>query len=153
MGHMAKRKMAERPVSIEKEKLLGQLRLNLKRHKSDYEKAVNAYQEKALEKISSLEEDVFEKVRENFEKAKSKLKGFDKDNPHLLQLNTAIVEPQFLDLPVPVNYSEAYENAITLFEWEQQEVVELSAAEFTCFVKNKWEWTNDFEVSTMSYLD
>lgn len=55
-------------------------------------------------------------------------------------------------LPAPVDYTDSYDTAIQMLEWEVADEVTLSEHDFERYVLNKWEWARQFAASTQSYL-
>lgn len=55
-------------------------------------------------------------------------------------------------LPAPEDYTEQYDIAIAMVEWEVGEEIELTRMEFEQFVLNKWSWNRSFAASTDAYL-
>lgn len=55
-------------------------------------------------------------------------------------------------LPEPVDYSDQYDTAISMLEWEVDEEVTLAEHDFQRYVLNKWEWARMFAANTQSYL-
>lgn len=57
-------------------------------------------------------------------------------------------------LPVPVDYTEQYDDAIARLEWNEavDGLVRLSEDEFKQFVLDKWGWERHWAANTESYL-
>lgn len=55
-------------------------------------------------------------------------------------------------LPEPVDYTDSYDTAIAMLEWEVSDEIELSDVDFQRYVLNKWEWARVFAANTQSYL-
>lgn len=55
-------------------------------------------------------------------------------------------------LPEPVDYSDSYNTAIQMLEWETAEEIVLSEQDFQRFVLNKWEWARAFAANSLGYL-
>jgi hypothetical protein len=54
-------------------------------------------------------------------------------------------------LPTPQDYTESYDTAIAMLEWEQGDKVEISEDDFRRYVENKWEWARAFAANTSIY--
>ena len=59
-----------------------------------------------------------------------------------------------IGMRVPSAHTGAFDNAIGLMEMTQragEETIEIDAGEYERFVRNRWEWTEDFNVSNAPY--
>lgn len=56
-------------------------------------------------------------------------------------------------LPEPKDYTESYDTAIEMLQWELEDTVVLDEMSFRRFVLNKWEWAAQFAGTTQVYLD
>ena len=57
-------------------------------------------------------------------------------------------------LRVPTKHTDAFDNAIGLLEMTQkagEDTIEIDAGEYERFVRNNWEWTDDFRHSNAGY--
>lgn len=57
-------------------------------------------------------------------------------------------------LRVPTRHTDAFDNAIGLLEMTAEanvETVEIDSGEYERFVRNNWEWTDEFRTSNRSY--
>lgn len=55
-------------------------------------------------------------------------------------------------LPEPVDYTEEYDAAIQMIEWELSDEIDLDEESFQKFVLNRWSWARHFAANTGSYL-
>jgi len=55
-------------------------------------------------------------------------------------------------LPEPRDYTDSYDTAIQMLQWELEDTVTLDEHSFRQFVLNKWEWASQFAGSTQVYL-
>lgn len=51
----------------------------------------------------------------------------------------------------PRCYVKSYDLAIQMMEWSVDETISLSEQDFRRYVKDEWEWTDDFYLSNSSY--
>jgi len=110
-------------IQVEKCKLLETLRKNKDQHTKDYIEAMIEYRSEVVKALT-----------ENLKEAKE-----------CGEIRTSI------RLVCPVNYVKEYEKAITIFEWELQELVDLTEEQFTMYVLDQWHWSRDFAQNTMCY--
>lgn len=50
-----------------------------------------------------------------------------------------------IDLDRPRNYADSYSRAISMLEWEEDEVVTLSVTDFNSYVLDDWAWAREFK--------
>lgn len=153
MAMAAKRDMEERKVVVSRKELIEALESNLKSHVATYKAAVAGYADMAMARLEEAVIKARENLDKNFKRAKAEIEGFDEfgdDKKHRQYFE--LVRAETLDLPVPQNYSDAYEAAIAMAEWDTRETLELTFAEFNCFVRDKWDWKEDFVTVNSMYL-
>jgi predicted phage-related endonuclease len=113
-------------ITVKKDELLDTLRTNRQRHGDKVAQARAKYREKIIEELDR-----------RLAEAKS---GRD-------------IDPGFLHrLPIPRDYSQEYDRAVEQLEWEVGETVELDPDDFNRYVRDEWEWHNQFVGSTQVYL-
>jgi hypothetical protein len=106
--------------------LLGYLKKNRDEHLAIVEEAQTKFRELAINKLDSMLKDA--KSGKN--------------------IRTTI------GLKVPSIHTDAFDNAIGLMQMTQkagEEIIEITADEYERFVRNRWEWTNEFLSSNRAY--
>ena len=111
-------------VKVERSKLLEILRENKTKYTELYNKAVEGYWKEA--------EDVLKAQLDKLAK-KEKVDAS-------------------LDFPYPIDYSEQFDTVIQMVELSISEEITLTHAEFLQYVRNKWNWLENFSVSNSRYL-
>lgn len=111
-------------VAVSKKDLLKTLRRNKNEHEKQYTKALEKYREKLIEELN--------------EKLERAMAG-------------KTVKHQFL-LPIPENFTDRFQTAIEMLEWEVGDIVELDQQDFARYIQNRWEWNERFLANTGSYL-
>lgn len=152
MADIAREDQAKRKVHVRKSDLIARLIENRKQHALDYEEAVSGYVSLAKKKLNEAKEEALKHLEQKCLSVEKLIDSFSPDN--LLRHNrgrVCLIDSFYLDLKVPENYDQAYARAIELFTWSVEETIELSAAEFDCFVRNVWDWTSDFVAVTSIY--
>lgn len=117
---MALQDQSERVVQVARTKLLEALRANREKHVREYNEAVAGYKALALERLDKAHREVSRQDR------------------------LVLVEQVCVNLRVPRNFADKYDAAIDMAEWDVRETLELTHAEFQCFVRDVWEWTDEF---------
>lgn len=117
------RNFGNRTIKVKKEDLIKQIKENKAKHIVEYDKAVIAYKEEALKQLTKLTEKV---------------------NNGALDIK--------LKLITPVNNSENYDKIIEMFEWEVEEIVELSQDEFKEYVQDENDFSRNAKLSNTAYF-
>ena len=113
-----------RSITVNKGQLLEAMLANRERHEEEYQEARAKYREKVQAELAA------------------RLKQVAAGEPINLNFN----------LPQPQSFTEQYDDAIAMFEWETKDEMELEESDFQRYVLNKWEWANQFAIATQSYL-
>lgn len=111
-------------IRVPKVRLLETIRENRDRHRDEFLRAQEVYREKAIQAL----DDQLARARDR--------KSFSMS----------------FYLPVPKDYTESYDTAIQMLEWETEDIIELSQRDFERYVLNQWEWAQAFAASTSMYL-
>lgn len=151
MAGAALRDQKQRQVEVNRVKLIETLLLNREKHVKEYNEAVVGYRTMALEKLQSEYEKAKVAIERNLEKAKVSIQEFDPADSEKHSDYLSLVEAVTVRLPVPRNFSKEYDAAIDMAGWDVRDTLELTHAEFQCFVRDVWEWSNDFSSLTKSY--
>ncbi len=112
-----------RKIVVNKQELLQTLKANRDKHATEYAEAYEVYVEKAIAKM-----------KENLKVAKDQKKIITN-----------------LDLVVPQNFTDSYDQIISMLEMDISETVELDTNEFNQYVRDNWQWRNVFEASGSLY--
>lgn len=111
-------------ITVDKVRLLETLTANREEHQAIFAKAQVAYREKVIEVLDQRLADA--------------------------RAGRKIIT--FLNLPEPTDYTDAFDRAIKMVEWQEGETIELSEHDFERYVMNDWEWQGKFAASTQSYV-
>lgn len=130
----ASRGWSQREVRVRKSELLTILHKNREQHIQDYKIACDGYREAALKRV----ELIFQEVKERLNQLK---KG------EMIEVMSFVV-----GLNVPVSHEGAYNQIIRMMEMEVEEVVTLTADQFSCFIQDDWDWTDQFRTSNSPYF-
>ena len=113
-------------INIEKQALLAKLHENRAAHVDKVTRARAAYHDRV---IAELEDRLAAAKRGND------------------------IDPGFLHLlPIPRDYTLEYDRAIDQYEWEVKDTVELSREEFNRYVRDEWQWNDQFIATSEIYL-
>ena len=140
---------SERTTVVDTKKLLETLRANRDAHVQEYKEAVEGYLDEARKRLEGEFEKAKGELQKAFHRTQRELETFD---PTKATDTIVFCKGISFTLTAPRSYVDAYDQAIQMMEWETRERVELNATEFRCFVMNKWDWMEDFKMSTMAYV-
>lgn len=114
-------------ITVDKAKLIDTLRENRAAHHAEYVKAVEVYKEVFVREAAKFAESAVSRAARG------------------------LAFKDFVWLPVPEEHVDDYDRVIALMEWELAEQVDLSEADFRCYVLNEWGWMSSFATNTRSY--
>lgn len=151
MAMLAKRDQENRTVEVNRQQLIATLIENKEKHVAEYNEAMAGYKSVLLTKIDQA----FAKARADMDtkytKIKSKVEQLNDSDIANQRDSFTLVDEIRVEMKVPRSYAEEYDAAIDMAKWDVRETLELTHAEFTCFVRDKWEWKSGFEAVSMLY--
>lgn len=122
------RNLGMKTIRVQKEKLLDTLKTNRDNHISEYQEAVELYYDDVLSKL--------DKKRREVKKA-----GVD----GILDINTVV------SVSAPVSYKDEYDTTIEMLEWSTDDFIDLTQDEFKRYVKDEWNWSENFKTLRATY--
>lgn len=125
-------------VKVNRKKLLETLQTNLTSHKAAFEDALAGYYEQKNQKLAAL--------------AKATAAA-DANSTDDTRRAVHHAYHEFSSLPKPQDHSESYELAIEIMTWEEENEVKLSINDFQCYVRDKWNWKDQFRASVLNYAN
>lgn len=144
MAQMARDDIKQRKVEVNRLQLVQTLISNREKHISEYNEALEGYKAMALAKLQDGYEKAKVQLDKNLERGKASISEFDPNNPRGVSDYLTLVDSIAVELRVPRDYSKDYDAAIDMANWDVRDTLELTHAEFQCFVRDVWEWTDDF---------
>jgi hypothetical protein len=151
MAITAQRDQEKRTVEVNRLQLVETLKLNLKKHVAEYDEAMAGYKDLLLSGIDDAFADAKKKLEDKYIKTKEKVASFTDADIAKQQDFVTLVEDVTIQMKVPRSYAKEYEAAIDMAEWDVRETLELTHAEFTCFVRDQWDWKSGFEAVSNLY--
>jgi len=112
-----------RKINVNKHLLIKQIKDNKENHIKEYEKAILAYKEEALRQLRTQ----LERVEEGAVDAK-------------------------LNLITPINNANNYDKIIEMFDWKENNIVELEQDEFKEYVQDETDFAVTARMSNSMYL-
>lgn len=150
MANAVRVDLEKRVVKVNRLDLIKTLESNLAKHVQDYKEAMAGYKAVLLAKIDAAFSDAQKLLEKKHKETKERVAEFtDADISKQRDIFT-LIEGITVEMSVPRSYAKEYEAAIDMAKWDVRETLELTHAEFTCFVRDQWDWKSGFEaVSTM----
>ena len=152
MAQMVRRDQENRTVEVNREKLLETLNLNKSKHIKDYLEAKEGYRTVLLEKVEAAFADARSSLEQKHLRVKRQISEMTDAEIEKQRDNITIVDSISVEMRVPRCYDKEYDAAIDMAKWDVRETLELTHAEFTCFVRDQWDWTSEFAAISAMYL-
>jgi hypothetical protein len=151
MAAAARIDQEKRTIEVDRKKLVETLEENRIKHIKDYEEAMSGYKDVLLLKIDEAFDEAKKQLTSKYEKTKEKVAAFtDADISKQRDVFT-LVDGVTVEMKVPRSYAAEYDAAIDMAKWDVRETLELTHSEFTCFVRDQWDWKSGFEAISMLY--
>ena len=147
----AKAELQARKVTVDRKRLLAQLKENREQHLQRYGEAIAGYVQQVKAKMHAEYERGMADAGKQFARVLALVDEFDPMRPELTRDTWKVTDSITVTQTVPRNYIDMYDAAITIAEWETADTLDLSYAEFQCFVRDEWDWKDEFSRVTMSY--
>ena len=141
MARQAMADMSERVIELDRKDLLAKLRENKEKHIREYDEAIAAYKDVAKEKLNKALEKARHRLEKNHQEMIKRIDDFDVEE---LSDYLVLVNEETVQLVKPRNYADKYDAAIDMVSWDVRDTLELSQSEFQCFVRDKWDWSDNF---------
>jgi hypothetical protein len=151
MANAAKMDQVKRTVEVDRHSLIDTLEENRAKHIKDYEESMEGYKTVLLDKINKAFDNAKKELDTTFEKMKSRVSSFTDEDISKQQDHFVLVDYITVEMRVPRSYVKEYDAAIDMAKWDVRKTLELTHAEFTCFVRDQWDWKSDFETISTLY--
>lgn len=151
MAQLAKMALQERSVTVNRQKLIETLKSNQTSHVAKFNESLSGYVIKAREMMASSYADEMAAAQRRYLKSIADIDAFDATKPEKMPSTWRVCDPVIISIPVPRNYTDMYRTAIDMMEWDTRDVIELTYAEFQCFVQDEWDWKAEFDQITSRY--
>lgn len=151
MAATAKQNFQERKVEVNRLELVKTLKENLRIHGNEYQEALAGYKQAFLEKAEEAFKNARIRLDKKFKQVKQESEGWTTEDITKRHASIQIVDPVYLTLPVPRSYEKEYLAAIDMASWDVRDTLELTMAEFNCFVRDEWDWKDEFVTTSSMY--
>lgn len=143
--------LGERTVTVKRLDLLEKLKSNRIKHEKDYLDAVSGYKAQAKERLEKLKTKILKAANDNFEVIALKIEQFNPNAENPLSNSISLINETHFTLEVPKSHTRSYDIAIQMAEWEVNDTIELTQAQFQSFVLDDWEWRAKFDLIKSTY--
>lgn len=151
MANLARNAQINRTVEVNRLELLKTLESNKLKHVKEYEEAMAGYREALSGELEKVYQDAKLRLDSAYTKLKTKISRMSEDDIKRQNNYTSLLPAVDVHLEVPRSFEVDYDAAIDIAKWDVNDTMELTHAEFTCFVRDQWDWTSDFKMVTRSY--
>jgi hypothetical protein len=151
MAISAREDQKKRLIEVNRQKLVNILYENRTKHIKDYQEALDGYKLAAISKLNEGYEKAKSHLEKNIAAARENINAFDPEKLESVSDYIQLVDAINIKLPVPRNCRAEYDAAIAMAEWDVRETLELTHAEFQCFVRDIWDWTDNFTAVSNIY--
>ena len=143
--------LQSRIVEVDRIKLIETLEANRGSHVEKYEQAVLGYKEAAMQALKEQYDQATQKLEAAYNRATMRIREINRADLEKGADHIVLMKEVKVALPVPRNFSDAYDVAISMAQWETKSTIKLTYAEFQCFIRDEWDWKADFEEVFSNY--
>lgn len=151
MAAMARMDQEKRTVEVDRIKLIATLESNREKHLAEYKEAMEGYKSTLLTKIEEAYVDAKKQIKNEYDRIKAKVGKLTDEDIARQRDSVVLLDGIVVEMKVPRSYVKEYDAAIDMARWDVRETLDLTHAEFTCFVRDQWDWKSGFEAVSMMY--
>lgn len=148
---VARNDQRKRVIEVNRLVLLEKLEANLLKHQQDYEEAMAGYKDELRKKIEEGYVNAKEQVERSYHRAVEEADALTPESISKRRDHIRFMEDIWIQMPVPKSFADDYRSAIDMVRWDVRDTLELSYAEFNCFVRDQWDWRDEFDTVTSNY--
>lgn len=124
-------------ITVDKDHLLTLLEGNRTKHQENYEKAMVIYHEECLEAL------------------RERLRAIESEDLETFGQSPDAVDPDeylVFHIKTPTTYTHVYDQLIAMLEMTEAEVLTINGEQYKNWVRDEWDWTRHYAMSTLSKL-
>ena len=95
--------------------------------------------------------DARKSIEKQYEKRKVEIGAINDEDIEKQEDYVQLLAAVTIHMKVPRSFAKEYDAAIDIANWDVRETLELSHAEFTCFVRDEWDWKVEFTATSKMY--
>lgn len=122
-----------RETTIDKQKAIEVIKANRLTHIVDYKEAVEGYIQEVKRRTSEVIDDLQNQLNA------------------VVAGEIKLIGPQHMNLTLPVSHESDYDTVLEMMDMEVKDQITLTTDEFTCYIKDDWDWKKDFTRVTSVY--
>jgi hypothetical protein len=140
-----------RTVRVNRLRVLKTLQENREKHRAVFNEAMAGYKELALKKVEETFVGMEGRLKKRKDEITKRIESFTPETADEFSDYFTILEQVVVNLKKPVSYVEAYDAAVDMFEFDTRDELDLSGAEFQCFLRDVWDWSYEFSATNFAY--
>lgn len=152
MANLARKDQEQRTIQVNRKELLNKLRTNRLIHIQEYKQALAGYKDSLQEKMEEAFKKAAANLSQKYTAFKDKLEVLSDEEILKQPDSITLIDEVWVEMKVPKSYEKEYDAAIDMVNWDVRDVLELTHAEFTCFVRDQWDWTSSFSAISKIYI-
>lgn len=152
MAMKALHNQMNRIVRVNRQKLIETLKQNREQHIKQFNEAMDGYKEVAMKEIAKAFDKLADRLDKRRKELEKEIESFSPETAENFSDHLVILQSVTVNMKVPVSYADAYDAAIDMANFDVRDDLELSGAEFQCFCRDVWDWSNDFTATSAMYL-
>lgn len=126
---------SQRTITVSKNRLIETLTANRERHTETYKQAYEGYQRVCLIAVEALLAGT------------RSMEAYDERDGGRLNVDRLFQVVHGL----PHDHTSHYDEALDMLSWHEGDTVEITPKEFRSYVRDEWDWSNQFNVSASRY--
>lgn len=152
MAQKALSHQMSRTVRVSRLTLLAKLQQNRETHLQVFNEAMAGYKAMALEKVNEAFAGLEARLQKKKEEIIARLETFTAETADQFSDYFIVLEQVAVSLKKPVSYVDAYDAAIDMAKFDTRDELDLSGAEFQCFLRDQFDWSHEFSAVNTMYL-
>lgn len=145
MATIARQDQQSRKVEVDRIKLIEKLTENKQKHVAEYDAAIKGYKSELLDRLNKSYNEAKKTLKKNFTKIKNQVSNLSEEDIENQNDSLCFIDEIYIHMQKPKSYEKEYDVAIDMMKWDVRDTVELTYAEFTCFINDDWSWKRDFK--------
>jgi ribosomal protein L9 len=151
MAMQAQADVRKRIVEVNRLKLIETLEANRTTHIKEYEEAKRGYKAELLTKLDQAVAEARKTIEKQYAKRQKEVAEINDEDIEKQEDYVRLFDGITITMKVPRSFAKEYDAAIDIAKWDVRDTLELSHAEFTCFVRDEWDWKSDFIATSKMY--
>jgi hypothetical protein len=118
---------------------------NRANHVRDFSEAMAGYRTALRSKVDQAYSEAKVKLDWRYSKATAKIASMTDEDIQKQDDWFQLIDAVQVEMKVPRSFESEYDAAVDMAQWDIRETLELTHAEFACFIRDKWDWSSKFD--------